>query len=373
MHVMKSIIVKYILVLFIIALGTTSEKTYSQVDIMGRLLTGGIDDAEKVSEAYLNPFIDAFSANLNSGWYTTAKPHSLFGFDITVSFNTAIVPSSAKSYDLALLGLSGTIEPVGGGTTIAPTFSHSQTNDRPSLVYYEEFMGEQVELTRFRVPNGTGVGYIPAPMMQAGIGLPFDTDIIVRYLPDMTIGSTGRIGLYGFGIKHSIKQWIPVIEKLPLINLSLMAGYTNFGTSSGIDLKPVDVEAEDLTTDNVNFSDQSFNLDVNSYTVNLIGSVDIPFFVAYGAVGFTSNTANLKMKGYYPIPTLDPADGAVIVTDESVVRKDPVDITVQGDANKYVPRYNFGVTFKFGVLHLNIDYTYAYYSVASVGLALSVR
>ena len=369
---MKLSLVKYTLVLCIAVVSMIPGKAYSQVDIMGRLLTGGIDDAEKVSEAYLNPFIDAFSANLNSGWYNTAKPHSLFGFDITLSFNTAVVPAAAKSYDLVGLDLVGSIEPV-GGSSIAPTFAHKQTDDRPYLVYYEEFNGEQVELTRFRVPNGTGVGYIPAPMIQAGIGLPFDTDIIFRYLPDMTLGNTGKIGLYGFGIKHSIKQWIPIVERLPLINLSVMAGYTSFGTSSGINLKPENIEAEDRTSDDVDFSDQSFNLDVNSYTVNLIGSVDIPFFVVYGAVGFTSNTANLKMKGYYPIPKLDPTDAAVIVTDESVVRKDPIDITVQGDANKYVPRYNLGLKFKLGLFHLNFDYTYAYYSVATVGLAFSFR
>ncbi len=331
---MKTLLVKYSLVFCFGLLSLFAGKSYAQIDIMGRLLTGGIDDAEKISEAYLNPFIDGFGANLNAGWYNTAKPHSLFGFDLTVSLNTSIVPSVARSYSLSSLNLDATVI----GDDVVPTFSGVPDSERSHLAYYMEYNGNPVELTKYRVPNGVGLAYIPAPMIQAGIGMPFDTDLIFRYTPEFNLGNTGRIGLYGFGIKHSIKQWIPVFEKLPLIHLSVQGGYTKFHTSSGIDLKPVDIDAYDRTTDAVSFNDQKFLFDVSSITANLIASVDIPFFVVYGAVGFATNTANLRMLGYYPIPTIDMSDGSRIVTDESVVRKDPIDIIVVGDANKYEPK-----------------------------------
>lgn len=366
---MKSKLVNYVLIACFACASLFSTKAYSQIDIMGRLLSGGIDDAEKLSEAYFNPFIDGFSANLNSGWYNTAKPHSVLGFDITVNLNTSIVPASSKYYDLGLLELNGVVN----GDNKAPTFSGKQNSDRPELIYYEEFAGNDVELTRFKVPNGTGVGYIPAPMLQVGIGLPLKTDIMIRYLPDMNLGSAGKMGLYGFGLKHSLKQWIPFIKKLPIVNVSVMGGYTRFSTSSSLNVKPEDINADatDLT-ENVSFDNQSLVFDVNSYTANLIGSVDIPFFTVYGAVGFTSNTANLKMLGYYPIPELN-SSGDVVFTDESVGEKDPINFTVQGDANKTIPRYNLGMKLKLGLFHLNFDYTYAHYSVASLGMALSFR
>ncbi|MBS4013073.1 MAG: hypothetical protein KGZ97_04855 [Bacteroidetes bacterium] len=366
---MKKLLVKFSFVLCFGLLSLIASKSNAQIDIMGRLLTGGIDDAEKISQAYLNPFIDGFGANLNAGWYNTAKPHSLFGFDLTVSLNTSIVPSVARSYNLSDLNLDATVI----GDDVVPTFSGVPDSDRSHLAYYMEYNGNPVELTKYRVPNGVGLAYIPAPMIQAGIGMPFDTDLIFRYTPEFNLGNTGKIGLYGFGIKHSIKQWIPVFEKLPLINLSIQGGYTKFHTSSGIDIKPVDIDASDRTTDAVNFSDQKFLFDVSSITANLVASVDIPFFVVYGAVGFATNTANLRMLGYYPIPTLDMTDGSRIVTDESVVRKDPIDFVVVGDANKYEPKYNLGLKFKMGLFHLYFDYTYAHYSVATAGMALSFR
>ncbi|MFW5793239.1 MAG: DUF6588 family protein, partial [Bacteroidota bacterium] len=366
---MKTKLVNCSLIICFAFLSLFANRANAQIDIMGRLLTGGIDDAEKISEAYMNPFIDGFSANLNSGWYNTAKPHRLGGFDLTLSLNTSIVPSSARYYDLESLNLEGIVE----GDSEAPTFSATSDIDRPILRYYKEFNGEDIELASFRVPNGTGLAYIPAPMIQAGVGLPFDTDIIFRYMPNMDLGSTGKMGLYGFGLKHSLKQWLPFVKRLPIVNVSVMGGYTIFNTSSGMDLKPVDVDAEDRTSDVVNFDNQALLFNVNSLTVNLIGSVDIPFFAFYGAVGLTSNTANLKLNGYYPIPTLDITDGTRIVTDDSVVREDPIDIVVQGDANKTIPRYNLGMKLKLGLFHINFDYTYAHYSVATVGMALSFR
>ncbi len=360
---MKTKIAKLTLVLCFAVCSMLPGKGYSQLDIMGQLVSGGVSDAEQISEAYLTPFIDAFGANLNSGWYNTAKPHNLLGFDITISFNTAVVPSVARSYDLSALELTGE------GDGIAPTFSGKRDDNRPELAYH----AHGYELTRFKVPNGTGVGYIPTPVLQAGVGLPFDTDIIVRYLPNIEIGSTGKMGLYGFGIKHSIKQWLPVIDRIPIINLSIMGGYTNFNTSSAVNVSPelINENAIDMTSDDVSFDNQEIVFDVNSYTANLIGSIDIPFFVVYGSVGFAANTANLKMLGYYPIPTVE--GGEVVFTDDSVGGKDPIDFTVQGDANKYIPRYNIGMTFKLGLFHLNFDYTYAHYSVASAGIAFSFR
>jgi hypothetical protein len=366
---MKTLLVKYSLVLCFGLLSLFAGKSHAQLDIMGRLLTGGIDDAEKISEAYLNPFIDGFGANLNAGWYNTAKPHSLFGFDLTLSLNTSIVPSIARSYDLTALNLNATIE----GGDMAPTFSGLPDDNRPHLAYYQEFNGNQIELSRFRAPNGVGLAYIPAPMIQLGIGVPFDTDIIFRYMPNVNLGSTGTIGLYGFGIKHSLKQWLPFVKRLPLINLSVQGGYTNFYTSSGINIQPADINAADQTTDAVNFDDQKLLFDVSSITANLIASVDIPFFTVYGAIGFATSTANLQMLGYYPIPTLDLNNGNVIVTDESVELEDPINFNVVGDANRFEPKYNLGMKLKLGLFHLYVDYTYAHYSVATVGMALSFR
>ena len=44
------------------------------------------DDASNFLEAYFSPIGESFGAGLNNGWYNTAKPHKLGGFDITLPF-----------------------------------------------------------------------------------------------------------------------------------------------------------------------------------------------------------------------------------------------------------------------------------------------
>ena len=41
------------------------------------------DDASKLTENYLNPAMKGLMYSMNGGWYTTAKTHKKFGFDIT--------------------------------------------------------------------------------------------------------------------------------------------------------------------------------------------------------------------------------------------------------------------------------------------------
>ena len=52
-------------------------------------------DGVKYLQAYVSPWANAFGAGLNGGWYNTAKPHKLGGFDITINASMGIVPTSA--------------------------------------------------------------------------------------------------------------------------------------------------------------------------------------------------------------------------------------------------------------------------------------
>ncbi len=69
----------------------------------------------------------------------------------------------------------------------APTISGA-ADIGPELAYTET-----VELTpgnatdagyaRYKAPNGTGVDFFPLPMIQPTVGVPFGTDISVRFVP----------------------------------------------------------------------------------------------------------------------------------------------------------------------------------------------
>ena len=56
------------------------------------------DDAAKFIETYFSPIGESFGAGMNNGWYNTAKPHKLLGFDITLTLNLVSVPNEKQHF-----------------------------------------------------------------------------------------------------------------------------------------------------------------------------------------------------------------------------------------------------------------------------------
>jgi hypothetical protein len=372
--VMKNLPLKVAAVLFSMVFSFHAQ---AQLTDLGRLFTSGAEDGTKLLEAYLTPFPTAFGATLNAGWYNTAKTHRFPGFDLTLSVNLAFVPDEAKSFSLNDLQLSpNTRFPEGA---FSPTVSGPSGDTRPQLEYVQVTGEQESVIARYTLPQGAGLSFIPAPTLQLGVGVPFGTDLIVRYTPEVSFGGGGNMGLWGAGIKHDIKQWLPFIRRAPVFNLAVMGGYTNFYTGAGIDFRPENIrgannsQARDRTSNRVSFDDQHMNFRVQSITANLIGSADLPFFTAYAGIGVNSTTANIKMTGWFPVPTIDPENPSVIqVTDNSAI-KDPVDFTMGGDYRGAQPRITAGGKVKLAILHIHFDYTWSNYSVVTGGLGISFR
>lgn len=337
-------------------------------------LKGGVGDAQTLFNAYLTPYANIFGANLNAGWYNTAKPHKLGGFDMTVTLNTAWAPSTARMIDLAELGLSATIT----GGTEAPSVAGKKMEVRPSLVYSENVSGYgDVTIAEYQVPNGTGVNFIPLPMAQLGIGLPFGTELDIRYLPNLDFGNTGTIGLWGVGGKHSILQHIPVLSRLPVLDITAQGGYTKLTTYANInygpeDLNPANGVGDAGYPDPQMFLDQKIELVAAAWTLNLIFSQTLPVITFYEGIGYSSSTVNLDLKGKYPFPTVATSGtyaGQVVVMEEDVLT-DPLGFEMQNSKDL---RLNAGFRIKLGVLTIHFDYTKANYSVFTSGIGVSFR
>ena len=99
--------------------------------------------------------------------------------------------------------------------------------------------GTQVPVASFKMPEGANWNYIPVPMLQVGIGLPLGSELKVRYLPKINLGSNGDISLWGVGLMHSIMQYIPSNKVLPL-DVSVFGGYTKMTANGPISLQPGD-------------------------------------------------------------------------------------------------------------------------------------
>ncbi len=203
--------------------------------------------AQKNAEGYIGPFATAFGTAMNSGYYHTAKPHKLFGFDIGVKMAMVTVPEKDQSYDFYIgsvalpapvgLGVTGdlninleylypnrktptvfgvdslaTLQPDPNGADAALRDALAQAGKTPAEIDALSVTPAWTEMLNTINNNaqplptvqGTGVDFLPLAVPQASVGLPFKTEILIRYLPEMDAGDVGKVSFMGGGLKHSL-------------------------------------------------------------------------------------------------------------------------------------------------------------------------
>lgn len=340
------------------------SKANAQIDEIGSFMSAGTNDAEKLLNAYVSPWINGFGASLAGGWYNTAKTHKPGGFDLTITTNCAFIPEEHRKFDVDELGLEA-LERAPGTETTSPTIA-GKDETGPQLNY------NTLNIRAFDLPKGTKVATIPSPMAQLSIGLFKDTEITGRWMPKIKIKGSNDIGFWGVGLKHGLKQWIPGVKKLPWFHLTLQGGYTRLTTNAEMDVTPENIGLEGFNLDNIpasTWDNQNMMVQVNSLTGNLLISADIPFVSFYAGVGFVKTKSLLKLEGYYPLLGLSGNNMAVQASE-----KDPVDMQIKNqDGGMTKPRLNAGIRFKFGLFTMHFDYTRANYNVATAGIGICFR
>ena len=286
------------------------------------------EDGKNLIEAYIGPLGISLGSALNNGWYNTAKPHSLGGFDVTITANIVIVPTNEKTFNISNSNNGGAFS---GGET--PTILGGGD------VAQVSYLGSSTPM-----PKGFNIPIIPLPILQAGVGLIKGTELDFRYMPELKIGSAGKVGLFGIGLKHDILQWVPIVDKIP-IDLSIQAGYTKL--SSEIEL--IDPSAT--------ISPQA-NLDVSATTVNLILSKKLLMFTPYLGLGYNSTKTTFNVEGNYNIAGL-----AIDVSD----------LTNIDFESKNNFRANIGFRFNITLITIQADYTFSEYPTATLGVGVSLR
>ena len=358
----------------IILLAFIGINASAQLSDVSQMMQGGMGDAEKLMTAYMNPMAKGFATSLSNGWYNTAKPHSLFGFDVTFTSSVNFLPKSEKTFDLSTLGLTTLkYDPL---HSVAQTISGSGKNNSP--VWIENTIGgKTIQKPMFNLPQGQGASFVPTVMIQAGLGLPFGSEIMFRFFPTVKIGKFADVGLWGIGAKHDIKQWIPVVSETPFWALSAMIGYTSFYSSvKGTFLTPTVDNFYLNDVDMSKFSGQGVEMTAKAFTLNLLASTDIPIINLYAGLGYNFASSNLKLTGYYPLPAPPTAqdvttDGQNAKARVQLSAKDPISINFKSNSGL---RASIGLRLKLGLFTLHYDITSSAGStIHTAGMGFSFR
>lgn len=326
---------------------------FSKAQELESILLAAKDDANKLTEAYLNPAMTGLIFGINSGWYHTAKVHKKLGFDITIGFNASVVPTKDEIFTLTGL------ESVVGGTVTSPTVAGS--GDGAIFDISTEITANgttQTVSATLEMPSGVKddlpISAVPTPAIQVGVGLPYKFEAVLRYVPE--VGSDDVKGnLFGIGLKKEITEIFGPLDKLPL-HVSLLAAYTNMDINYAMD--------ENFLSG----SNQTAEFKLNAYTVQAIASLNFPIINVYGGVGYTGGNSTLKMLGTYDLEyTIE--GGALDGQQATVEVSNPIDMGF--DASGF--RATLGARLSLGFFKIFGDYTMQEYNTLSAGIAFSFR
>ena len=136
-----------------------------------------------------------------------------------------------------------------------------------------------------------GFSAIPVPMIQLGIGLLFNTDLKIRYVPKYT-RSGNTFQMFGLGLMHDIKQHIPGIKLLPF-DLSVLVAFNSVTGHS--DMK------NSNAVDGPTSSDGKISYKLNSWVGQIVISKKVSVLTAYLGVGYGSVSSNADITGTFKI------------------------------------------------------------------------
>jgi len=311
------------------------------------------DDASLLFQNYMTPVMNGMSYSLNNGWYSTAKTHKKLGFDITINANVAIVPKSSRTFQFNAADYQYlTLE---SGDSKIQTVMGSNNNSKIAVrIPYE---GGNYKVGTIDMPDGVGgdlpLNAVPSPMIQASVGLPFSTDVSIRFSPKINTDDV-KGNLIGLGIKHNLMQYVGPLDKLPL-NVSLLVGYTTMKSTYNL---------QNVSTLSGSNQEATFNL--NAYTFQALASLDFPIITLYGGIGYDKGSSTLKIKGTYEL---------VYQYENTIIDLPPVTISdpINMDFNANGVRGTLGVRFNLGFFKIYGDYTVKEYNTVSAGMAFSFR
>jgi hypothetical protein len=288
--------------MFITAILTFANlQVKAQSDGISQLLKAAPGDADKLLNAYAGPLFKGFGTGLNNGWANTAKTKGLLHFEVRASVSGVFVPAADQTFDVTKIGLTSNIRPIPGSPTVTPTFGGTNDIKPATLGIYSN---NNVLLDQFTLPERVTT-IIPAPQIQATLGLIKSTDVTVRYIPKTKISTdVGSVSMVGFGLKHNIMGDIfgTVAGKFIPFDLAIAAGYTRLNYELPVEVRPSSGKLPDAeSAGRTDFSTQRVEGHFSGFNLQAIISKKLLFFTPFASVGYNTGRTNVGLLGNFPV------------------------------------------------------------------------
>jgi Family of unknown function (DUF6588) len=288
------------ILLFLVVSLFLSAPVFSQVEDRFSFLN------ESEITDYAKPFGTSLGMAFNSASYHTAKVPDFFGFSISFKGMMIFIPDDEKTFTPSIPGYNV---------------------DHPAQTIYGSNQS-----TSYYGPNGYKIyppgidrSWVPAVLPQISASF-MGTEVMIRYLPSISLGDNEDLSMFGIGLKHNISRYIP--------------------------LSPVDISVQFL----YNSLKITGVMDITAYALNAHASKSFGLLTLYGGLQYESSKFNLDYTFTDPNNT----------GQNSSTGGTEVKVSVNGDDNF---RATIGTSLKLAVIVLSVDYSLGVQSVLCGGLS----
>jgi len=297
-------------------------------------LNAGIEDANALGQEYLRPYGEMLGVSLNGAWYNSAKVHKVLGFDVMFSASYVTVPAGGKTFDVSELTLKK-VAAKDGNT--APTMAADRSVEQTFYFKDDPFHTDILNI------KGSELNYFVSPMLQAAVGLPFHTEVMGRFMPKVDIFNYGKISMWGLGVKHSVKDYIPFIKRIPFLEFSILGAYTNFSSNLGVEY---------------NGNEGELDMNASAYSARALVGINVAVLSVYTGLGYGNTSSSFDVKGTFTgIPF------------ETGPVENPISIGYTTDGFDF----NVGLRLRLAIFAIYADYTVGDYSVITAGVGFNFR
>lgn len=186
--------------------------------------------------AYIRPLIDGLGANLNTGLFQAAhvnRGRSGLTFYIGVRAMAMQLQESDRTFDLSYQRMTTLDVDIGPGTVPMRVPATYTVRNAPTIFGSDEPTDATVSAVQDTLVNFLGIllpvsvdttfssqtvggiaealNLVPFAVLQGGIGSYLGTSLMVRWLPAIEVEDLGSIGFFGFGVRHDLNQYLPLI------------------------------------------------------------------------------------------------------------------------------------------------------------------
>ncbi len=266
---------KILKVLLLCSIGFISSKAVAQLPEDARQT---VNDLLFLADGFASPASNSAAYQATAGWFSSAASLDEWKVDVSVHANALFVPSSKQEYTVNAGDFSVLKINEGQNGAVIPTAFGKQSD----VVFNGSVMGNEFS---FNAIEGIDKSALVHPFIEVAVGLPFETEISVRALPELDVDGS-KFSTYGVGIKHNLSQYFRFNEEEDL-QLAAIATYNIFD----VKYEFTQISIPDLV--NLNLID----VNANVWMAEFMASKRYENFEIFGALGVAQSSFDYQFDG----------------------------------------------------------------------------